>query len=121
MVSNHGYGRADRVADLIRREVGDILIRGELDRDIGFVTVTKVEMSRDLHNAKIYISVLGDNEVREIEFKKLFEEKKRIRFLLAQKLNLRYTPTIKLYRDDSLDNSIRVQKLLDNIDGGEEE
>ena len=82
MVSNHGYGRADRVADLIRREVGAILIRGELDSDLGFVTVTKVELTRDLHNAKIYVSVLGEADVREKEFNKLLEEKKRIRYLV---------------------------------------
>lgn len=121
MVINHGYSRADRVADLIRREVGTILIRGELDSDLGFVTVTKVELTKDLQNAKIYVSVLGEADVREKEFNKLLEEKKRIRYLLAQKLNLRHTPTIKLYHDDSLDNSIRVQKLLNNIDNGEEE
>jgi len=116
MVNNHGYHRADRVADLIKREIGNILVRGDLDRDIGFVTVTNVELSKDLHNAKIFISVLGNADVRESEFNKLLDGEKRIRYLLAQRLNLRYTPTIKLYRDDSLDNSIRVQKLLDNIE-----
>ena len=78
-------------------------------------------MSRDLQNAKIYISVLGDKDVREREFEKLLEEKKRIRYLLAQRLNLRHTPIINLYMDDSLDNSIRVQQILKNIDGGEEQ
>ena len=121
MVNHRKYGRSDRVADLIRREVADIIIRGDLDRDIGFVTVTRAEVSRDLQNAKIYISVLGDKEVREKEFEKLLEEKKRIRYLLAQRLNLRHTPVIKLYLDDSLDNSIRVQELLKNIEGGDEQ
>ena len=120
MVNHRKYGRSDRVADLIRREVADIIIRGDLDRDIGFVTVTRAEVSRDLQNAKIYISVLGDKDVREREFEKLLEEKKRIRYLLAQRLNLRHTPIINLYMDDSLDNSIRVQQILKNIDGGEE-
>ena len=121
MVNHRKYGRSDRVADLIRREVADIIIRGDLDRDIGFVTVTRAEVSRDLQNAKIYISVLGDKEVREKEFEKLLEEKKRIRYLLAQRLNLRHTPVIKLYLDDSLDNSIRVQELLRNIQSGDEQ
>ncbi len=121
MVTHRKYGRSDRVADLIRREVADIIIRGDLDRDIGFVTVTRAEVSRDLQNAKIYISVLGDKDVREREFEKLLEEKKRIRYLLAQRLNLRHTPIINLYMDDSLDNSIRVQQILKNIDGGEEQ
>ncbi len=121
MVNHRKYGRSDRVADLIRREVADIIIRGDLDRDIGFVTVTRAEVSRDLQNAKIYISVLGDKDVREREFEKLLEEKKRIRYLLAQRLNLRHTPIINLYMDDSLDNSIRVQQILKNIDGGEEQ
>ena len=121
MVNHRKYGRSDRVADLIRREVADIIIRGDLDRDIGFVTVTRAEVSRDLQNAKIYISVLGDKDVREREFEKLLKEKKRIRYLLAQRLNLRHTPIINLYMDDSLDNSIRVQQILKNIDGDEEQ
>lgn len=121
MVNHRKFGRSDRVADLIRREVADIIIRGDLDRDIGFVTVTRAEVSRDLQNAKIYISVLGDAEVREREFEKLLEEKKRIRYLLAQRLNLRHTPIINLYMDDSLDKSIRVQEILKNIDGDEEQ
>ena len=113
------YKRSDRVGDLVKRSIADILVRGELGIDIGFVTVMKIEMSNDLKNAKIFISIHGDEEEKKKQFAKLMDNKKRLRYLLAQKLNLRYTPALKLYRDDSLDKSIKVQQLLNEIEHGE--
>ncbi|MCH7954456.1 MAG: 30S ribosome-binding factor RbfA, partial [Candidatus Marinimicrobia bacterium] len=83
------------------------------------VTVTRIEMSNDLKNAKVFISIHGDEEEKKKQFKKLMENKKRMRYLVAKNIDLRYTPNLKLYRDDSLDNSIKVQKLLYDIEHGE--
>ena len=113
------YKRSDRVGDLVKRNIAEILIRGDLGINIGFVTVMKIEMSNDLKNAKVFISIHGDEEEKKKQFAKLMENKKRLRYLLAQKLDLRYTPALKLYRDDSLDNSIKVQQLLNDIEQGE--
>ena len=113
------YKRSDRVGDVVKRGIADILIRGELGEDFGFVTVTKIEMSNDLKNAKVYISIHGDEEEKKKQFKKLLEFKKKMRYLVAQNINLRYTPALKLFRDDSIDNSIKVQQLLNKIEHGE--
>ncbi|MCH8273064.1 MAG: 30S ribosome-binding factor RbfA [Candidatus Marinimicrobia bacterium] len=112
------YKRSDRVGDVVKRGIAEILIRGELGVDFGFVTVTKIEMSNDLKNAKVFISIHGDEEEKKKQFKKLMDNKKRMRYLVAQNINLRYTPALKLYRDDSLDNSIKVQQLLNDIEHG---
>ena len=112
------YRRADRVGDLVKRELAEILIRGDLNTDFGFVTITQVEMSNDLKHAKVYLSIHGTGEERKTHFATLMEYKKKIRHLLAQRLNLRYTPALKLFLDESLDHAIKVQKLLNNIDGG---
>ena len=113
------YKRSDRVGDLVKRGIAEMLVRGELGVDFGFVTVTKIEMSNDLKNAKVFISIHGDEEEKKKQFKKLMENKKRMRYLVAKNIDLRYTPNLKLYRDDSLDNSIKVQKLLYDIEHGE--
>ncbi len=113
------YNRSDRVGDIVKRGIAEILIRGELGVDFGFVTVTKIEMSNDLKNAKVFISIHGDEEEKKKQFKKLIDNKKRMRYLVAQNINLRYTPTLKIYRDDSLDKSIKVQQLLNDIEHGE--
>ncbi|MCH7819645.1 MAG: 30S ribosome-binding factor RbfA [Candidatus Marinimicrobia bacterium] len=113
------YKRSDRVGDVVKRGIAEILVRGELGVDFGFVTVTRIEMSNDLKNAKVFISIHGDEEEKKKQFKKLMENKKRMRYLVAKNIDLRYTPNLKLYRDDSLDNSIKVQKLLYDIEHGE--
>ncbi len=114
------YKRSDRVADVVRRNIAEILVRGDLGIDFGFVTITNVEMSNDLKNAKVFISIHGDIEEKKRQFAKLMEHKKKIRYLLAQNLDLRYTPALKLYRDDSLDNSIKIQELLNDIKQSDE-
>ncbi len=112
------YRRADRVGDLVKRELADILVRGDLTTDYGFVTITRVEMSNDLKHAKVFLSIHGNSEERKTHFATLMDYKKKMRYLLAQKLNLRFTPELNLSLDESLDNAIKVQKLLNNIDRG---
>jgi len=113
------YKRSDRVGDVVKRGIAEILIRGELGIDFGFVTVTKIEMSNDLKNAKVFISIHGDEEEKRKQFKKLIDSKKKMRYLVAQNINLRYTPNLKIYIDDSIDKSIKVQQLLNDIEHGE--
>ena len=77
------YKRSDRVGDVVKRGIAEILIRGKLGVDFGFVTVTKIEMSNDLKNAKVFISIRGDEEEKKKQFKKLIDNKKRMRYLVA--------------------------------------
>ncbi len=69
--------RANRVGEQMKKELGDIISRKIKDPRIGFVTVTDVQVSGDLQIAKVYISVLGDEEQKENTFKR-FSEGKRL-------------------------------------------
>jgi ribosome-binding factor A len=107
--------RKDKVQDAIQKEVSDI-IRNELkDPRLGFVTITSVEVTDDLRNAKIYFSVLGKEE----EFKKTKEALDSalgfIRKQLAARIQLRFAPEIMFKADMSSVYSVRIEQVLDEI------
>ena len=109
--------RMDRVAEAIKKEIS-LIVHDELnDPRIGFVTITKVEMTPDLRLAKIFFSVLGKNE----DYKKTKEAFNSalgfIRRLVAQRINLRLAPELAFYEDKSIEYSIRVQEVLEEIKG----
>lgn len=107
--------RPQRVAEQIRDDLAR-LIREELrDPDIGFVTLTDVELSADLRHARVYVSVLGD-EARALEA--LDRARPFLRHALAQEGTLRYTPELRFSIDRSATTGFRVERLLAN-DGGE--
>jgi ribosome-binding factor A len=107
--------RKEKVQDTIQREVSDI-IRNELkDPRLGFVTITSVEVTDDLRNAKIYFSVLGKEE----DYKKTEEALKSslgfIRTQLAGRIQLRFAPEIMFRADKSSVYSARIDQVLDEI------
>ncbi|MBN1997723.1 30S ribosome-binding factor RbfA [candidate division KSB1 bacterium] len=109
------YKRADRVSALIKHETSQIIIRELQDPDIGFVTITKVKMSRDLRFAKIYYSVLGGKDQQEKATAALSRSLKFIRGELGHRLNLRYVPEIRFYYDDSIEYADHIDKLLKKL------
>jgi ribosome-binding factor A len=107
--------RKDKVQDAIQKEVSDI-IRNELkDPRLGFITITSVEVTDDLRNAKIFFSVLGKEE----DFKKSADALKSaqgyIRKLLAQRIQLRFVPEIMFRVDNSSVYSVRIEEVLNEI------
>src|SRR4029079_435937 len=95
--------RPNRVGEQMKKELGDIISRKLKDPRVGFVTVTDVEVSGDLQIAKVYISVLGDQEVREETLKGLTKAKGFIRAEIGQRIRLRKTPEIFFEFDESVD------------------
>ena len=59
---NYNYKRADRVSDLLKEEISQMLLKEVKDPHIGFITITGVEVSRDLHVAKVFYTILGDEK-----------------------------------------------------------
>ncbi|MFA5410992.1 MAG: 30S ribosome-binding factor RbfA [Candidatus Omnitrophota bacterium] len=107
--------RYEKVAQALKEEVS-IIIHDELkDPRLGFVTVTRAELTPDLRFAKIYFSVLGNDEDYARTKKALDSALGFIRRLIAQRINLRLTPEIMFKEDRSSEYSIRIQKLLDEI------
>ena len=108
--------RMGRVNDEIAKELA-MIIRGELkDPRIGVLTtVTRVETTQDLKYCKAFVSILGNNEEKEKVMQGLKSAAGYIRHLLAERINLRITPEISFKIDDSLDHSIKMSKLLNEI------
>jgi ribosome-binding factor A len=107
--------RANRVGEQMKKELGDIIGRKIKDPRIGFVTVTDVEVTGDLQQAKVYISVLGDEEQRENTLKGLAKAKGFIRTEIGNRIRLRKTPEIIFEWDESIDYGNRIDTLLHQL------
>ena len=112
----HGHShRAERVADVIRRELGLLLERDVKDPRVGFVTITRVDLTRDLRNARVAVTILGDAEQRKKSLAGLAAAHGFLRRELAHRLELRHTPEIEFYLDASLESEQRIEELLQQI------
>jgi len=110
-----GYNRADRVADQIRMEVADILMRKIKDPRVRSVTVTDVELTNDLRLARVFVTALGtDAEKREI-FAGLVKATGFVRSELGRRVTLRYLPEIVFLEDVSGPRGDRVLQLLEEL------
>ncbi|TXL67721.1 30S ribosome-binding factor RbfA [Cerasibacillus terrae] len=104
--------RANRVAEQMKKELGDILTRKIKDPRIGFVTVTDVEVTSDLQQAKIFISILGDDEEKQETLLGLTKAKGFIRSEIGRRIRLRKTPEITFEYDEALEYGNHIEKIL---------
>ncbi|WP_455388152.1 30S ribosome-binding factor RbfA [Petrachloros mirabilis] len=110
-----GYSRADRVADQIRMEVADILMRKIKDPRVRSVTVTDVELTNDLRIARVFVTALGtDAETKDV-FAGLAKASGFVRSELGRRLALRYLPEVVFVKDVSGPRADRVLRLLDEL------
>jgi len=109
------FKRADRVADLIKAELSDILLRRIRDPRIELVTITDVKLSDDLRSAKIYIVQMGKDRL-DAELQAGLERAKGfLKRELGRRLNLRYMPDVVFYYDRSFEYGSRIDRLLSEI------
>jgi len=112
--------RVERVAEAIRQEVSKIVHEELNDPRLGFVTITQVELSPDLRNAKILFSVLGGDEAHGKTQQALDSAMGFIRKLVSERIDLRFSPEI-IFRDDrSSEYSVRIEEVLNEIHQKEE-
>ena len=107
--------RHDRVSEALRREIGNIIQHELKDPRLGFITVTRVELTQDLRYAKVFFSVLGKEEEHKKTKEALDSALGFIRRLIAQRIRLRLVPEISFKEDRSAEYSIRIQEALDEI------
>lgn len=107
--------RTEQVAEAIKEEIGLLIQRELRDPRLGFVTVTRAEVSPDLKHAKIFYSVLGTEEVKKETYKALRGASGFLRKELSHKLQLRYTPDIHFEYDIGVEHSERIQRLLGEL------
>jgi len=108
-----------RVDEAIRQVIGEAAA-GELkDPRVGFVTVTDVRTSADLRHARVYVSVLGDDAHREATLEGLRSGHGYLQRRVASELGLKRTPTLSFIYDDTTDRALRIDALIDGLDGDE--
>ncbi len=109
-------GRMRRVDEAIRQVVGDVLAGEMKDPRVGFITVTDVRTSADLSHARVYVSVLGDADVRRASMDGLDSAHGFLQRRVAAELRLKRTPTLEFTYDDTTDRALRVGELIDEIE-----
>ena len=109
--------RVSRVAELIRREVSQMLLNGIKDDRVGtgMVSVTDVDVSGDLQHAKIYVSIYGSDEAREETMAGLKSATGYVRSELGSRVRLRRTPEVIFLEDRSIERGNKVLSLLNQI------
>jgi ribosome-binding factor A len=104
-----------RVDEAIRQVIGEAAA-GELkDPRVGFVTVTDVRTSPDLSQARVYVSVLGDEPAREATLEGLRSAHGYLQRRVASELRLKRTPTLAFVYDDTTDKALRIDALIDEV------
>jgi ribosome-binding factor A len=109
-------GRMRRVDEAVREVLSDAIATQLRDPRVGFVTVTGVKTSSDLRHARVYVSVLGDQETREASLAGLRSAHGFLQGLLAAELKLKHTPALTFFYDQSVDRGMRISRLLDEQD-----
>ena len=106
--------RTERINDLLREEISELLRRQVKDPRVGgLVSITEVLVSPDLRNAKVYVSVLGSDEEKASTLDALAAASSYLQRELGRRLTIRRTPHLAFLADDTLEEGMRIQNLLD--------
>ena len=113
--------RGDRVGDLIRAELSDLLLREVHDPRIKLATVTEVDVTQDLRRANVKVSVLGTDEERAAAIDGLNHARGFLRTELSHRLRTRVTPELVFELDRGAEHSQRISDLLESLHDGRDE
>jgi ribosome-binding factor A len=115
--------RADRLGHEIRVELAELISREVKDPRIGFTTVTRVELSADLHHARVFVSVLGGKEEQESSIEGLSSAAGFLRHEIGHRLALRRVPELAFILDHGAEAGEKIEMLLQQLrkDGGASE
>ena len=107
--------RLERVKVELKKEISKILHDDLKDPRIGFITVTRIDLTPDLKNAKVYFSILGDDINRNLCVEGIQSAAGYIRKLIGQRLNLRYTPELSFRLDESAEYIMELEKTFERL------
>ncbi len=109
------YCRADRVSGLIQEALSDLIKKNIHDPRLAMTTITKVKMSPDLKQARVYFTIYGDDSKSEAAAKGFESARGFIKRSLAPRLGLRYMPDLKFFYDESFDYGSHIDQLLRKV------
>ncbi len=107
--------RTERVASLIKHEIGAIILREFSSTEYGFITVTDVRMSPDLKIAKVYFSIFGSSEKQEKTMEMLEEQKQHIRGEVAHRVRLKFAPALHFFQDTTMEEVDKINRLIKQL------
>ncbi len=108
--------RMRRVNEAIREVLSEALASGMKDPRIGFVTVISVDTSPDLSRAKVYVSVLGEEEQLQQTLEGLASSHGYLQSLISRQLGLKRTPQLVFFHDESIERGMRIERILKELD-----
>ena len=112
--------RSNQVGEELRKIVSMILLDNITDPRLGFITITRVMLTDDLRFARVFYSVLGDEDQKAATEEALQENAGFIRHLVVEKINMKFAMDIRFEIDKSIDSSFRIDDILKKIKKPEE-
>ncbi len=107
--------RMQKAAQAIREVVGTSILRDLMDPRIENVTVTNVEVSRDMRQARVYVSVMGDEKQQQLCLHGLRHAAGFLQSKVAKRIDTRYTPVLKFVLDMGVKKSIEINEILQSV------
>ena len=108
--------RLERVRELLKREIGEVIRREFQVSEAGLITVNDVDVAGDLHSAVVFISILGNADQQKRGITLLTRHRKRIQGLVGRAVVLKYTPTLRFLIDDSIARGNRVLGIIEELE-----
>jgi ribosome-binding factor A len=113
--------RPERVQEALRQEISKVTLEEIKDPRIGFLTITKVELTKDLRYAKVFFSVLGGAKEKALALKGLNSAKGYIKGIVADRIKLRLVPDLSFRIDESIEHTEEIYALLRKVKKKDEE
>ncbi|TDM12911.1 30S ribosome-binding factor RbfA [Macrococcus bovicus] len=110
--------RSERVGEQLKKELSEIINQKMKNPNIGFVTVTEVEVTGDLSQATVYVTVLGDEKERKKSLEALEKSKGFMRSEIAHRMDLRIVPELKFQYDESIDYGNKIERMIADLNKG---
>jgi ribosome-binding factor A len=108
--------RLQRVRELLKREIGEVIRREFEVSEAGLITVSDVDVAGDLQSAVVFISILGNADQQKRGISLLARHRKRIQGLVGRAVVLKYTPTLRFLMDDSIARGNRVLGIIEDLE-----
>lgn len=108
--------RLERVRELLKRELGEIIRRELPVNEAGLISVNDVIVASDLHTATVFVGVFGNADKQKRAIELLDQNRKRIQGMVASSVILKYTPQLRFVLDDSIERGNRVMQILDELE-----
>ncbi|UMZ73411.1 30S ribosome-binding factor RbfA [Natranaerofaba carboxydovora] len=113
--------RKNRMQEEVKKTVSEIVQKEAKDPDIGFVTITNVDLSGDLRHAKVYVSVYGDEEQRQKTLDALERATGFVRSELGNRMRFKHVPELIFKFDASIEHGDNINKILRELDLGKDD